>query len=155
MKRYFFKEDTKLDFLTKSNRCEFTKRSFMTVKDAIVYVIDFEPKCKKDFKATLYINTEDYAVIRLEYQNMRKLSNFKMFGVNDSKDLYQDKSLYPNGGYTLRCMELEKGLAFDLDRPHKIIEKNKKVKGHRKQNEVATQVEITSSFFTKREFVAF
>lgn len=154
----FFKEDTALDFLAKSNRYAFTKRTFTTIGDALVYVIDFEPKRKKDFKGTLYVNTEDYAVVRLEYQNVRKLSSFGLFGIRYSEHLYKGKSLYAkdeNGGYTLRYMELEKGLTFGLDRPLKIIEKNKNVKGRRKQNEVAMELEIASSLYDKREFVVF
>lgn len=154
----FFQEDTKLDFLTKSNRYDFTKREFTSIGDAIVYVIDFEPKWKKDFKGTLYINIDDFAIMRLEYENVRKLSSFGMFGISYRQFLYKGKSIYgkdENGGYTLRYMELENGVKFGLDRPLKIIEKNKNVKGRRKQNEVSMEIEIANTVFEKKEFVVF
>ena len=124
----FYKEDTKLDFLTKSNRYHFTKREFTAIGDDIVYVIEFEPKGRKDFKGTLYVNTDDFAVMRLEYENVRKLSSFGMFGISYKKYLYKGKSIYAkddNGGYSLRFMELENGERIGIDRPLKIIEKNK------------------------------
>ena len=154
----FYKEDTKLDFLTKSNRYRFTKREFTSIGDAIVYVIDFEPKGRKDFKGTLYINTEDYAVMRLEYENVRKLSSFGMFGISYKKYLYRGKSIYAkdeNGGYSLRYMELEDGEKVGIDRPLKIIEKNKNVAGRRKQNEVAMEIEFATTSYSKKELVVF
>lgn len=154
----FFQEDTELDFLVKSNRYNFTKRNYTSIGDAIVYVIDFVPKGKKDFKGTLYVNTEDYAVMRLEYENVRKLSSFGMFGISYRQFLYKGKSIYAqdeDGGYSLRYMELENGINFGIDRPLKIIEKNKNVKGRRKQNEVAMELEMGSTVYDKKEFVVF
>ena len=154
----FYKEDTKLDFLTKSNRYHFTKREFTAIGDDIVYVIEFEPKGRKDFKGTLYVNTDDFAVMRLEYENVRKLSSFGMFGISYKKYLYKGKSIYAkddNGGYSLRFMELENGERIGIDRPLKIIEKNKNVGGRRKQNEVAMEIEIANTSYSKKELVIF
>ena len=154
----FFQEGTKLDFLEKSNRYRFSKTGFTSIGEAIVYIITFEPKGRKDFKGTLYVNTEDYAVMRLEYENVRKLSSFGMFGISYRKHLYKGKSFYAkdeNGGYTLRYMELEDGMKFGLDRPLKIIEKNKNVKGRRKQNEVAMEIDMANTLKKKMEFVVY
>lgn len=157
-KAMFFQEDTELDFLTKSNRYAFVQRDMTSIGDMIVYVIDFEPKGKKDFKGTLYINTEDFAVVRLAYENVRKLSSFGLFGISYRQFLYKGQSIYAQdeqGGYSLRYMELENGVTFGIDRPLKIIEKNKNVKGRRKQNEVAMEIEMQSTLLEKKEFVVF
>lgn len=154
----FFQEDTKLDFLTKSNRYKFIQRSYTFIGDAVVYIIDFVPKGKKDFKGTLYVNTEDYAIVRLEYENVRKLASFGLFGISYRQYLYNGKSIYEkdeHGGYSLRYMELENGVKFALDRPLKIIEKNKNVRGRRKQNEVAMELDMGNTVVEKKEFVVF
>jgi hypothetical protein len=52
-------------------------------------------------------------------------------------------------------MELEDGSVFGVDRPLNVIEKNKNVKGRRKQNELALNIDLTSTNVSKYEMVVF
>lgn len=154
----FFQENAKLDILDKSSRYKFDITGFVTIDDAVNYVITFEPKGSKDFAGTMYVNTEDYAVMRLEYANVKKLYGIKLLGISYRETINRGKCLFAkdeNGGYSLRFMELEEGVQFGVDRPLKVIEKNKNVKGRRKQNELSLNIDMSTLAVTKAEFVVF
>lgn len=154
----FFKEGTALDILDKSNRYRFTHTDYTFIDDAAVYIITFEPKRRKDFKGVLYVNTEDFAVMRLEFQNVRPLKKFGLFGIRYRHSVFKGKMLFAkeaSGGYGPRYIELEDGKTVGVDRPLNVIEKNKHVKGRRKQNELALHLDIGITNRTKYELVVF
>ncbi len=154
----FFLPDSKLDILDKSNRYRFSKEGFTTIDGTPAYIIHFEPKGRKDFKGTFYVNIEDFAVMRLDFENVRNISSFGLFGISYKAHRYRGKSIFSkdeDGGYSLRYMEIEKGVTFGLDRPLTIIEKNKNVKGRRKQNEVDMELDFAATIHTKKEFVVY
>lgn len=154
----FFQEDAKLDVIEKSDRYNFEITGFTTIDDAVNYIITFTPKGGKDFKGTMYVNTEDYAVMRLEYVNVKRLYGIKLLGISYKETINRGKSLFAkdeNGGYSLRFMELEEGVQFGVDRPLKVIEKNKHVAGSHKQNELSLNIDMSTLVVSKSELVVF
>lgn len=154
----FFNEDSKIDILEKSNRYEFEIRDYTFIDQEPVYIIDFSPKGKKDFKGTAYVNTNDFAVVRLEFANVRPLFKFGLLGIRYGEDVYRGKMLFAknsSGSYSPRYLELEEGEYFGVDRPLKVIEKNKHVKGRRKQNELSLALDVQGSSLSKYEMVVF
>jgi hypothetical protein len=158
LEQQFFNEDAELDILEKSNRYQFTHNNYTFIDDAAVYIINFEPKGRKDFKGVLYVNVQDFAIMRLEFENVRPLKKFGMLGISYSHSLFRGKMLFAkeaNGGYGVSYIELEDGSAFGVDRPLNVIEKNKHVKGRRKQNELALHLDIGTTNIVKYELVVF
>ncbi|RMA57274.1 carboxypeptidase-like regulatory domain-containing protein [Ulvibacter antarcticus] len=154
----FFHEDSELDFLEKSNRYNFELEDYTFIDDASVYKISFLPKGRKDFKGLMYVDTQSYAIVRLEFENVRPLQSFGMFGISYSRSVFKGKMLFGkdlNGKYSPRYLELEDGNNFGLKRPLKIIEKNKHVKGRRKQNELSLALDIKGRSTKKYELVVF
>ncbi|MEP0264798.1 carboxypeptidase-like regulatory domain-containing protein [Dokdonia sp.] len=154
----FFNEDSKIDILIKSNRYEFEIEDYTFIDDEPVYIINFSPKGKKDFKGTAYINTNDFAIVRLEFANVRPLFKFGLLGVTYRENVYRGKMLFEknaSGSYSPRYLELESGNYFGLDRPLKVIEKNKYVKGRRKQNELSLGLNLQGTSLSKYEMVVF
>ena len=86
----------------------------------------FEPKRKADFKGRLFVNIEDYAVMRIEYENVQLLRNFRLLGITYKEKVYRGVSSFRKsleGGYRLAFMEKEVGNQFGIDRPLKVVEK--------------------------------
>lgn len=154
----FFQEDTKIDILEKSNRYDFTLNNYTFIDDAPVYIINFSPKGGKDFKGVMYVNTQDFAIMRLEFENVRPIKNFKLLGITYRNNVFRGKMLFGkdnNGAYSPRYLELEDGSFFGINRPLKVIEKNKHVKGRSKQNELALELDIQTTEIEKYELVVF
>ena len=154
----FFNEDSKLDILEKSNRYKFELQNYTFIDGEPVFIISFQPKGKRDFKGIMYVNTTDYAVMRLEFDNVRPLRRFGLLGIKFRHNVYRGKMLFAkdiSGAYCPRYIELESGVFFGLNRPLRVIEKNKHVKGRRKQNELSLQLDIQTSNVKKYELVVF
>ena len=123
-----------------------------------VYIIHFRPKGNKDFKGTIYVNTEDFAIVRLDFQNVKPISKFGLLGITYRNSIYRGKMLFGkelNGAYSPKYLELEDGNYMGLNRPLKVIEKNKHVKGRRKQNELSLALDIQINQLVKYELVVF
>lgn len=155
----FFGEDTKLNFIDKKSRYEFKLKDYTYVNDQSAYVIDFEPKGSQDFKGTIYVDTEDFAIIRVDYKNVKPLRNVNLFGFHYQESIFEGKMVFRKNSktqkYDVQFIEHQTGGRVGVDRPLKIIEKNKFVKGRRKQNELSLNIDVGTSNRTKYEMVVY
>ncbi len=154
----FWKEDITFNLFDKANKYRFTQNGYAWIDNATVYVIDFEPKRGADFKGRIYVNTEDYGVHRLEYENVKPLKKFRLFGISTKDDVYRGKMIFVKdeaGKYNLSYLERETGESVGIDRPLTIIEKNKHVPGRRKQNELDLDLKFNISQVNKLQLVVY
>lgn len=154
----FFNEDTELDFLEKSNRYRWELDSYTFINGEPVWILHFTPRGKKDFEGTLYVNVDDYAIMRLDFANVRPTNRFGLLGIKWRRNVLRGKMLFTadeSGHYRPQYLELEDGEYTSVDRPLKVIEKNKNVKGRRKQNELSMDMLVAVNSLTKYEFVVF
>ena len=157
-KSVFFEDESKLNVIKKSNRYSFKLMDYTYFNEQSLYVVRFEPKRSEDFKGVLYINTEDFAIVRIEYENVNPLRNIKLLGIHYRENLYKGKTIFSkgtDGKYTIQYLEHYIGNIVGVDRPLKVIEKNKNVKGRRKQNELSLGVDLIIDNFSKFEVVVF
>ncbi len=158
IEQFFYQDDPKLDVFKKMGRYEFRLLGFTDLEDEGVYVIAFEPKRSADFKGRLFINIEDYGIMRFEFQNVKRLRNFRLFGFTYRENAYRGTyafSRVSGGPYALKFAEILIGREMGVDRPLKVIEKNKYVKGRRKQNELSFNLKLVDNNYDKIELVVF
>ena len=154
----FFNEETKLNFIDKSGRYRFTLRGYTLIEEAGVYVIDFEPKRSEDFKGTIFVNIDDFAIMRVDYDNVKSLRRIRLLGLSYEETVFRGTTIFSkgeNGKYDLRFVEKVTSKVMGVDRPLKVIEKNKFVKGKRKQNELSLGLDIVNQQTEKYELVVF
>lgn len=154
----FFLEDSNLNFIWKQRRYNFELNDFTYLGSDPVYVIKFEPKGSEEYRGTVYINADDFAVTRVDYENVKPVRNFKLLGVSLNQNLSKGKMIFykdADNKYNLRYLEKENGSLAGIKRPLKIIEKNKNVKGRRKQNELSLDMDLAISSTNKFEIVVF
>ena len=83
--------------------------------------------------------------MRIDYKNVRPLYKLKLLGVSINQYLSEGKFLlskFDNDNYNLSYFQLKFAQLFGIDRPIKLIEKNKNVKGRRKQNEISFKLDL-------------
>jgi hypothetical protein len=154
----FYNDDTKLNFIDKSNRYEFSLKGFTAIDDEGVYVIEFNPKRSADFRGTIYVNIEDFAVMRMDYENVNSLKRIKLLGFSYEEITYKGTTIFSKGSndkYDLRFIDKVFGRKMGVRRPLSVIEKNKYVKGRRKQNELSMELDIVNFNTEKYELVVF
>ena len=100
--------------------------------------------------------SDDFALIRIDYQSIGFLRNFNFLGVFYRLDKRLVKRIFKkneNNKYELYFAENYYESSFGLDRPLKIIEKNKNVRGRRKQNQLSMQLNFTGNNKVKTEVI--
>ncbi|WP_291864602.1 carboxypeptidase-like regulatory domain-containing protein [Maribacter sp.] len=158
MQNLFYMEDSKLNFIHKSRKYNFTLKEFTYIGDDAIYIVDFKSKGSADYSGQLYINSDDFAIIRVDYENIKSLKKFSLLGLNMNRYLDKGKMFFikeENGKYNLRYLEEEEGTRVGIKRPLKIIEKNKHVKGRNKQNELSLKLDIATTGINKHEVIVF
>lgn len=151
-------EDTDLNFLVKSRKYKFELQDYAFLNNNYVYKIKFSPKGSAKYKGTLYINPSDFGVERIDYENVKSLKDFGLLGLSFDQYLHKGTLIYSKNNsdkYVLKYAEMEHGNKFGVKRPLTIIEKNKHVKGRRKQNEISGKIHFIISNISKEELVLF
>ena len=77
----FFNEDSDFNFILKPNKYTFSEPELNFIGEDLIYVIECNPKGNSKYKGILYINSEDFALIRLDFENIKPLFKFKLLGV--------------------------------------------------------------------------
>ena len=154
----FIFEDTKLNFIFDSGKYRFHTMEYAYIENDIVYKISFDPKRSSDYKGVLYISPSDFAVVRLDFENVKPLKKFNLFGLSYNEYLHKGILVYSQNAsnkYSLKYAEIESATRMGVKRPFSIIEKNKNTKGRRKQNELAVKVNFVVANTSKSELVCF
>jgi len=154
----FFEKETALDFILKPNKYNFSDPNFNLLGDDLVYQIEATPKGRSKYSATLYINPDDFAIVRIDFRNIKTVYNIKLLGV--FVNIYQREgkmilSKFENEKYGLSYAKINFGQRTGFDRPIKLIEKNKNVKGRRKQNEISFRMDLITDVKTVTELQVF
>lgn len=152
----FSDKDLEISIIQERKKYRFELVGISFLGDTPVYEIDFNPLKKGKFKGKLFVDADRFALVRLEYQNIETLASFKLLKAFYNQFLktatVQFKQL-ESGRYALQYCELERGTESGMTRPLNIIEKNKKVRGRRKQNELALDVDLHVKEITKTHLV--
>lgn len=154
----FFNPNSELNFILKSKNYIFSDSELTYLGNELVYVIECYPKRGDKYKGTIYVNSDDYAVVRIDYENIKPLSNFKLLGVSFSSNLEKGRmvfSKFENEKYSLSYYQNSRGNKISIKRPFKIIEKNKFVKGRKKQNQISAKLDFTSYSIYNTELQVF
>lgn len=141
----FYNDATDLDFILKPNRYELSSPELTYLGNQLVYVITFQPKGSKDYEGTLHINSDDFAVVRIDFKNVKSLFKVKLLGISSDNYLVEGRMVFSklnNEKYSLTYFQVSSGSKAGIDRPFKIIEKNKFVKGRRKQNQISFNLDL-------------
>ena len=154
----FFEKDSYLNFILKPNKYIFSEPKIDFLGNDLVYIIEATPKSRGKYSGTLYINTDDFAVVRIDFKNIKPIYNLKLLGVFVNIYLRDGKmilSKFKNKKYSLSYFKMNSGRRVGFDRPLKLIEKNKNVKGRRKQNQISFRTDIIFDEKTTTELQVF
>ena len=154
----FFEKDSYLNFILKPNKYIFSEPTIDFLGNDLVYIIEAIPKGRGKYLGILYINTDDFAVVRIDFKNIKPVYNLKLLGVFVNIYLRDGKmilSKFENKKYSLSYFKINSGRRVGFDRPLKLIEKNKNVKGRRKQNQISFRMDIISDEKTITELQVF
>lgn len=153
---YFLHKKTKIIFLDKRNEFNFTLEDDVAfIDNEEVYKLKATSKGKNKYDGMLYVNTYDFGIMRIDFKNNKPLRSINMFGLNYNETGYYGTAVFKkiDANYELAYMQKTLVNGFGVDRPFKIIEKNKKVWGRRKQNEVKFDLDMQMQMSTNYQIL--
>ena len=139
-----YKKGLKFEFLKKSYLYDFKIISYSYEGETPVYKIKFKPKSSKGkYNGNIWIDSENFSIMKIVQQNNKVLRDFSLFGI--SFELYYHRATlvfnnFSTEKYQLQFLESEFKFRSGINRPIKIVEKNKYVRGRRKQNELLERI---------------
>ncbi|WBL22921.1 carboxypeptidase-like regulatory domain-containing protein [Zunongwangia sp. HRR-M8] len=158
LKGMFWKDDITFDVFQKSRKYEFEVEGYTQIGNDIAYVINFKPKRGADFKGKMFVSTEDFGLYRLDYDNVKPLKKFKLFGVSNKKDVFQGKMIFAkdkNDKYNLKYVERSSGNTFGVSRPLKILVKKGKWYWNKRLKELDLEMDIVASDVSKGQWIIY
>src|SRR5690606_28960341 len=121
--------NTEIDVIKKKGRYVFKIDDYVDIDNKLAYVISFYPERNADFIGKLYINTDDFAILRIDVESAQQVfdKKFNMLGIHYNKLTYKATLFFSkdNDKYQIKYIRKQVKDAFSIDRPFKIIEKNK------------------------------
>ena len=141
----FFEKESPLNFILKSTKYNFLEPKIDIIGNDLVYKVEANPKGRGKYSGTLFINPDDFAIVRIDFKNVKPVYNIKLLGI--FVNIYQRDgtlilSKYGSEKYSLAYAKINFGQRVGFNRPIKLIEKNKNVKGRRKQNEISFKMDL-------------
>ena len=133
-----------IDVLIKSHLYDYELVNFTYKDDLPVYHIRFAPNGRKGkYQGSMYVEADTYSLIQLEFDSVQNLRDFSLMGLSFAAyghSVQLKFSPFKNDRYQLEYLTAETKFKTGIDRPIKIVEKNKFVKGRRKQNELKGEI---------------
>ena len=157
IERQVFGEKSRLEVIEKRKNYNFHKKETIEKDGERFYVITFEPQKNAKLKGKMFINTIDFALVRIEYENVKPLKGLNLLGIKYEEPRYEGVAEFEkmkNGKYELHFSSLKHNFYIKVRRPFKIAEKNKNAKGRRKQNEITIDLYLTAKSANTFEWVA-
>ena len=152
----FLRKDTNIDFLKDLEKYQFEYIDDAVIDENDVFVLSFQPKSKKKYQGKLYVNQEDFSILKADFNSTKALFTFKLFGLsfkekgNRGTIAFEKNS---NGKYEIKYIKKVSNMEFGIDRPFVIVEKNKNVRGRRTQNKVKFDMLLKGSFQSHYDYV--
>ncbi|MDA7711022.1 hypothetical protein N8873_03050 [Flavobacteriaceae bacterium] len=118
----------------------------------------FSPISRGKFTGKLYVDADQMTMIRMEYKNTRPLRDFDLFGLffkYHQKEVVIQFTKINSGKYSPQYLEISNGYKMEADRSFTLLEKNKHVRGRKKQNELKMALNLQQDQFEKFQMVIF
>ncbi len=159
LKEHLFENQSLMDFVKETDIYDYEIANVTTIDDQLVYVINFEPRKRSaKFKGTIYVNEEDYAILKLDYKfaegKVGEKFNLKLLlGVKYVENVNRGTVIYKkngdNKGYYPYYINHESGQYVYAHRPFKFVENSDDSK-----NKVAFDVTIEGNIVEKHELMS-
>ena len=155
-KSSFIHPDTKLDFVTSTNKYNYTIKDITYLNNEMIYIIDFSSKRSSAlYSGTMYVANDNFAVIRADYSfhknrvgdkfNLKLLLGVKYVEKNQKGIVVYKKD--DDGYYYPSYLNEQIDRYFYVNRPVKFIENSNR------SNKVAFNFEIEGTYKEKNELL--
>jgi len=145
---YFLRGDLDWDweFIQKPNRYHYENKGIIGIDRDDAYAVSFTGRRGADYQGMIYISTENFAILRIEYslKEKKRDNGFDMLGISYNEEKNEGLVLWEKdqSGYFLKYSMRSSTTRYGIDRPFEIIRKEKRPLLNRKIDEAALRLNL-------------
>ncbi|MGL1885416.1 MAG: DUF5686 and carboxypeptidase regulatory-like domain-containing protein [Reichenbachiella sp.] len=146
-KDYGHLEGKNWEFLEDDGKYKYEIENVTMYDNEVVYVVTFKPKNRGLFSGTMYVSTDSYAVLQVdfEYAPEKDDENFNMLGIGHSMKYKRGKVIFEKRetGYFIKYINAHQHEIGSVDRNFSIMKKEKRFLWDKELNEIKFDVNLS------------
>ncbi len=135
------------EFITKPNRYDYHVNEITVFNEELVYALSFAPRERGLFEGTLYVSTESFAILQLDfaYAPGKRNENFHLLGFGHSMNSKKGRVIFEKGsdGYFVKYIHAQQHETASLERDFTIMKKQKRFLIDKELNEIKLSASLT------------
>ena len=135
------------EFITKPNRYDYRMEEVTVFNGELVYQVAFTPRERGLFEGTLYVSTESFAILQLDfaYAPGKTSENIYLLGFGHSMNSKQGRVIFEKGkeGYFVKYIHAKQHEMASIARDFTIMKKQKRFLIDKELNEIKLEASLT------------
>jgi hypothetical protein len=157
LKDYSNIESKNWEFINKSNKYDYVLDDATILNDEMVYKISFKPKKQGLFEGVMYISTDSFAVLQLDFAfaKGKQSEKFQLLGIGHAINFREGRVIFEKGksGYYLKYIYARQNEAVSIDRTFSVVKKQKRFFSDKTLNEIKIDAELSFNTQSYREIL--
>lgn len=146
IKDYSTLEGENWEFLTKTSKYRYDLEKVTLFNEEVVYKINFIPKPRGLYQGTMFVSTQSYAILQLDFEfgEGKSDQNFQLLGVGHSMKYKRGRVIFEkdNDGYFLKYIYARQKEYASIERNFSIMKKQKRLLFDKELNEIKLSVDL-------------
>ncbi|MFY0627464.1 MAG: carboxypeptidase-like regulatory domain-containing protein [Reichenbachiella sp.] len=146
LKNYAGVESKNLSFINSTGKYEYAIDEITVFNDLLVYRISFIPKGKGPFEGTMFVTTDTYAIIKLdfEYAEGKETEKFQLMGIGHAMNFKKGSVLFEkrDSSYFVKYIYAEERESASIERKLSLMKKQKRFLFDKELNEFKIDMEL-------------
>ncbi|OHX63940.1 carboxypeptidase-like regulatory domain-containing protein [Flammeovirga pacifica] len=142
-------ESKNWEFITKRGKYNYDIEGVSMYDEDVVYKINFTPKNGGLFKGSMYVSTETYAILSVdfEYDDGKEGKDIHMFGIGYTESYKKGRVIFQkeNDKYYIKYAKAIEHTSFSIERSFSILKKKKRFLMDKTLNEVKVRLNMLAS----------
>ncbi|NLR91786.1 carboxypeptidase-like regulatory domain-containing protein [Flammeovirga agarivorans] len=156
-KNYASLDNKNWEFVTKRGKYNYTLEGASMMDDDVVYIITFKPKNGGLFFGKMYVSTETFAVLQIdfEYAPNKEGRDIHLFGFGYTETFKKGRVLFEKSGdkYYVKYINAEEHTTFSVERSFALVKKQKRFFVDKTLNEIKIKFNIVADSKETKELL--
>lgn len=156
MKQYADIKSKNWEFISSPNKYQY-EMNLNVLNEELVYEIIFKPKKNGLYKGIMYVNSDNYAILQLDYEYApgKSNQNFQLFGLGYSMKNRGARVIFAKGdtGYYLKYLKAKKITFASLNRNISLLKKEKRILFDKILNKIKLEMELAVDIYDNSEIL--
>lgn len=134
------------EFISSTNKYQYTLGEVTIFQDELVYPVSFAPKKRGLFEGTMYISTSTFALLQLDFAfaSGKSNENIQLLGIGHSMHFKKGRVIYERAisGYHMKYIYAEQHETASIERSFSVMKKEKRFLWDKTLNEAKIETEL-------------